>query len=85
MLPIAPSTYYEYRARAEDPDRRPPRDKRDDVLRPQIQRVWNENHAVYGVDKVWRQLGREQVDVARCTVERLMRGMVLRGAVRGRA
>jgi transposase InsO family protein len=47
--------------------------------------VWNENHAVYGAEKVWRQLGREKVAVARCTVERLMRGMGLRGAVRGRA
>ena len=82
VLPIAPSTYYEHRARAKDPDRRPPREKRDEKLRPQVQRVWNENHAVYGADKVWRQLGREQVDVARCTVERLMRGMGLRGALR---
>lgn len=49
------------------------------MLRPAIQRVWNENHAVYGAEKVWRQLGRENVDVARCTVERLMRGMGLRG------
>jgi hypothetical protein len=48
-------------------------------------RVYDENFAVYGADKVWRQLGREGVDVARCTVERLMRGMSLRGAVRGRA
>jgi transposase InsO family protein len=85
VLPIAPSTYYEHRARAEDPDRRPAREKRDEQLRPQIQRVWNENHAVYGADKVWHQLGREHVDVARCTVERLMADMGLRGAVRGRA
>jgi len=85
VLPIAPSTYYEHRARAEDPDRRPAREKRDEMLRPQIQRVWNENHAVYGADKVWHQLGREKVDVARCTVERLMRDLGIRGAVRGRA
>ena len=85
VLPIAPSTYYEHRARADDPHRRPERQKRDEALRPQIQRVWKENHAVYGADKVWRQLGREQVDVARCTVERLMRDLGLRGAVRGRA
>jgi transposase InsO family protein len=85
VLPIAPSTYYEHRARAKDPDRRPDRDKRDEDLRPKIKRVWNDNHAVYGADKVWRQLGRERVDVARCTVERLMRGMGLHGAVRGRA
>ena len=85
VLPIAPSTYYEHRARAKDPERRPPREKRDERLRPQIQRVWNENHAVYGADKVWHQLARERVDVARCTVERLMRGMGLHGAVRGKA
>jgi transposase InsO family protein len=85
MLPIAPSTYYEHRARAEDPDRRPEREKRDEELRPEIRRVWNENQAVYGADKVWHQLGREQVEVARCTVERLMRDMGLHGAVRGRA
>jgi len=85
VLPIAPSTYYEHRARAEDPERRPDREKRDEDLRPQIQRVWNDNHAVYGADKVWQQLGREKVDVARCTVERLMRDMGLHGAVRGRA
>jgi transposase InsO family protein len=85
VLPIAPSTYYEHRARAEDPDRRPAREKRDEVLRPQIQRVWNDNHAVYGADKVWHQLGREKIDVARCTVERLMRDMGLCGATRDRA
>jgi transposase InsO family protein len=85
VLPIAPSTYYEHRARAEDPDRRPDREKRDEDLRPKIERVWNDNHAVYGADKVWRQLVREKVEVARCTVERLMRGMGIQGAVRGRA
>lgn len=85
VLPIAPSTYYEHRARAEDPDLRPAREKRDEQLRPQIQRVWNDNHAVYGADKVWHQLGREKIDVARCTVERLMRDMGLSGATRDRA
>lgn len=85
VLPIAPSTYYEHRARKLDPDRRPDRVKSDDDLRPRVQRVWDENFAVYGADKVWRQLKRERVEVARCTVERLMRGMGLHGAVRGRA
>ena len=85
VLPIAPSTYYEQRARKQDPTKRPRREQRDDELRPSIQRVWTENMAVYGVDKVWRQLAREDVSVARCTVERLMRGMGLQGAVRGRA
>jgi putative transposase len=85
MLPIAPSTYYEHRARKEDPDLRPAREQRDDALRPKIERVYEENMAVYGVDKVWRQLAREKTPAARCTVARLMRGMGLRGAVRGGA
>jgi transposase InsO family protein len=85
VLPIAPSTYYEHRRRAEDPDRRPARARRDEQLRPHIQRVWNDNHGVYGADKVWHQLGRENIDVARCTVERLMRDMGMRGATRDRA
>ena len=85
MLPIAPSTYYEHRARERDPGRRPDREKRDETLREAIRRVWNENFAVYGAKKVWRQLRREGMDVARCTVERLMRALGLRGTVRGRA
>ena len=85
MLPIAPSTYYKHRARRLDPNERPERTKRDERLRVEIQRVWDDNFSVYGAEKVWRQLGREGVDVARCTVERLMRAMGLRGAVRGRA
>ena len=85
VLPIAPSTYYAHRARAEDPTKRPARVKRDEELRPEIKRVWNDNHAVYGAEKVWRQLGREHIPAARCTVERLMRSLDLRGAVRGRA
>lgn len=83
VLPIAPSTYYEHRARDEDPERRPARDKRDDKLRLEITRVWNDNQAVYGADKVWRQLRLDGIDVARCTVERLMRELGLQGAVRG--
>ncbi len=85
VLPIAPATYYAHRARARDPSLRPAREKRDEALRKQIQRVWDENFQVYGAEKVWRQLRREGVDVARCTVARLMRDMGLRGAVRGRA
>jgi transposase InsO family protein len=84
VLPIAPSTYYEHRAKARSPEKRCVRAKRDELLRSQIQRIWNENHCVYGAEKVWRQLLREKVSVARCTVERLMCGMGLRGAVRGR-
>ena len=85
MMPIAPSTYYEHRARKLDPDKRPARAKRDEWLRGEIQRVYDENNQVYGADKVWRQLGREGIEVGRCAVERLMRSMGLRGAVRGRA
>jgi transposase InsO family protein len=85
MLPIAPSTYYDHRAKRLDPGKRSARAKRDDELREEIQRVYDENRQVYGVRKVWRQLGREGIEVGRCTVERLMRSMGLRGAVRGRA
>jgi transposase InsO family protein len=85
VLPIAPSTYYEHRACGEDPSRRSARARRDDELRVHIRRVWAENQAVYGADKVWHQLERERIAAARCTVERLMRGMGLRGALRGRA
>jgi len=84
VLPIAPSTYYEHKAREVDPLRLPQRAVRDAELREQIERVWKENFGVYGARKVWRQLMREEVDVARCTVERLMRQMGLQGARRGR-
>ena len=85
VLPIAPSTYRAHAACAVDPDRASARTKRDAVLRPEIRRVWEENFGVYGVRKVWRQLLREGIDVARCTVARLMGQMGLRGAVRGKA
>ena len=84
VLPIAPSTYYAYKAREADPALRSARAQSDERLRVEIQRVWDENRHVYGAKKVWRQLGREGVTVARCTVARLMREMGLRGAVRGR-
>ena len=84
MLPIAPSTYYEHKAREADPDRRPERAKRDDVLREEVSRVHREHFDVYGVRKVWHQLRREGIEVARCTVARLMREMELQGAIRGR-
>ena len=85
VLPIAPSTYFLRKAQAQDPTRRSARAQRDDDHRAAIQRVWDEQQQVYGSRKVWRQLRREEEDVARCTVERLMRSMGLRGAVRGRA
>jgi transposase InsO family protein len=84
QLPIAPSTYYEHKAREQNPERLPPRVRRDRELSSEIQRVWDENFRVYGARKVWRQLKREQFEVARCTVERLMRALGLQGAVRGR-
>ena len=84
MLPIAPSTYYEQKAREKDPSRLPARAKRDVQLCGEIRRVRQENFDVYGVRKVWRQLCREGRDVVRCTVARLMREMGLQGAVRGR-
>ena len=85
VLPIAPSTYYEHARRQREPERRPARHKRDDELRSDIARVYEDNQLVYGAKKVWRQLRREAVPVARCTVARLMAKMGLRGAVRGRA
>ena len=85
LLPIAPSTYYEHVDRRRDPAKLSARAKRDAELRDAIQRVWQENFRVYGVRKVWRQLRREGIEVARCTVARLMRAMGLRGVVRGKA
>jgi putative transposase len=85
VLPIAPSTYYEHARRRREPESRPARQKRDDELSTDIARVYKNNQLVYGAKKVWRQLRREDVRVARCTVARLMAKMGLRGAVRGRA
>ena len=83
-LPIAPSTFYDHLAKRVDPERLSDRAKRDAELRPEIERVFEANWRVYGVRKVWRQLGREGFDVARCTVARLMKDMGLRGAIRGK-
>jgi putative transposase len=85
QLPIAPSTYYERKRQQADPSRRSKRAQRDATLREEIQRVWDDNFLVYGARKVWLQLGREDIAVAKCTVERLMRDMGLRGATRGGA
>jgi transposase InsO family protein len=85
VLPIAPATYYEHKTWPRDPEQRSARAKRDERLGVNIQRVYDENFKVYGAQKVWQQLRREDVAVARCTVERLMRAMGLRGVVRGRA
>ena len=72
VLPIAPSTYYAQKQAEADPARRCARAQHDDTLRVAIQRVWQKQRAVYGVRKVWQQLRREDVVVARCTVARLM-------------
>jgi len=84
VLPIAPSTYHAHAAQRADPERLSPRAKRDEVLKSEIRRVFEENFRVYGVRKLWRQLGREGIVVARCTVARLMKAMGLQGAVRGK-
>jgi transposase InsO family protein len=85
QLPIAPSTYFWHRERREDPTRRSARAQRDEELCAAIRRIWDDNYQVYGPRKVWEQLKRDAVVVARCTVRRLMRRMGLQGAVRGRA
>jgi transposase InsO family protein len=83
VIQIAPSTYYEAKAQQADPTRRSARAHRDEVLRAAIVRVWRANRRVYGARKVWEQLQREGLGVARCTVERLMRELGLVGVVRG--
>lgn len=83
VLPIAPSTYYEVKARERDPARQPARVQRDAVLTPLIEQAWEASTRRYGARKVWRDLRRAGHAVARCTVERLMRAKALRGVVRG--
>jgi transposase InsO family protein len=84
-LQIAPSAYWRHAACQRSPALRSLRAQRDTQLLPQVQRVWQANHQVYGAEKVWRQLNREGVAVARCTVERLMRQLGLQGVRRGKA
>lgn len=84
VLPIAPSTWHEHAARRADPSRLPARAKRDEALKEEVRRVFDENFGVYGVRKVWRQMKREGIDIARCTVARLMRSMGLQGVIRGK-
>ena len=72
VLPIAPSTYHNHISKRADPERLSARAQRDLVLKPEIERIFTENFEVYGARKVWRQLNRESIPVARCTVERLM-------------
>ena len=84
VLQIAPSCYRRHAAQLRNPALRCTREKQDEHLMPDIQRVWHANMQVYGADKVWKQMNREGIAVARCTVERLMRRLGLRGVRRGK-
>lgn len=83
MVQIAPSGYYRHTARARQPALRSMRARQDELLGSEIQRVWDDNMQCYGVVKVWKQLHRERINVARCTVQRLMRRLGLQGVRRG--
>ena len=85
VLPIAPSTYHAHVAGRNDPAKLSERARRDAVLKTEIDRVFRDNYAVYGVRKVWRQMKREGFDVARCTVARLMKAQGLQGVIRGKS
>jgi putative transposase len=85
VVPIAPSTYFRWKAAQADPTKRSTRAVRDEVLKAIIQRIWRENDQAYGSRKVWKQMGREGLRAARCRVRRLMRDLGLVGVVRGRA
>ena len=84
VLPVAPATYHAHAARPVDPGRLPARARSDMVLMAAVRRVFEARFGVYGVRKVWRQLARERVKAARCTVARLVRHVRLQGLVRGR-
>jgi transposase InsO family protein len=84
VLPIAPSTYHDHVAKRLDPSRLSDRAKRDEALKIEVRRVFEENFRVYGARKVWRQLRREGFTIARCTVERLMASLGLQGVIRGK-
>jgi putative transposase len=84
VLQVAPSAYRRHAARQRNPELRSARAKRDEQLMPHIERVWQANLQVYGAEKVWKQMNREDIAVARCTVERLMRCLGLEGVRRGK-
>lgn len=84
ILQIAPSTYYDRRAIARDPDRASARAKSDAALSVRIDAAWQDNRKLYGARKIWHVLRREGEDVARCTVDRLMRSLGIWGVVRGK-
>lgn len=79
-----PSTYHERVAQRRDPTRLSPRAQRDAAMKVEVRRVFDANFKVYGVRKVWRKMQRESFDIARCTVERLMRDLGLQGVIRGK-
>ena len=83
-LPIAPATFYERMVKRADPSRLSDRAKRDEELKPEIERVFEENLRIDGVRKAWRQMRREGFDIARCTVARLMNNIGIEGVVRGK-
>jgi len=86
VFPIAPSTYHVHQARRSHPELRSKREKRDAWMCDEIRRVWEKSFGgVYGARKIWRQLNQEGIEVARCTMERLMQNMGLQGARRDRA
>lgn len=84
MLQVAPSAYWRYVARCRNPELRSQRAKRDEQLKSEIHRIWDKNFRVYGARKVWKQMHREELRVARCTVERLMRELGIAGVRRGK-
>src|SRR5205807_4513367 len=83
LLEIAPSAYHKRVRKRREPRRRSARELRDEVLKPEILRVFNENFEVYGVRNIWRHMRREGFSVAHCTIVRLMRDLGLQGVVRG--
>jgi transposase InsO family protein len=83
-LQVAPSCYRLHAARQRNPELNCTRFRRDQELIPEVQRVWHGNWQVYGADKVWKQMNREGIRVARCTVERLMGKLGLAGTRRGK-
>jgi transposase InsO family protein len=85
VLQVAPSAYRRHASRQRNPELRSARAKRDELLMPHIERVWQANMQVYGAEKVWKQMNREDIAVARCTVERLMRRLGLEGIRRGKS
>ena len=83
VLQIAPSTFYERIAIARDPDRASDRAKRDAYLRKEMKDVWEKHRSVYGARKLWHAMKRENIEIARCTVERLMSQLGIEGVRRG--